>query len=112
VVEKLDWNMAQATGATEIAMESAVGVMLYQMGIGAIAFFAFLVILANRCRTLFLKTGNLQFLFGVVGIGTISANAVLQEEAFYSPLALGFCLLLVACVFGTHWKAQRIAAPS
>jgi hypothetical protein len=112
VVEKLDWNMAQATGATEIAMESAVGVMLYQMGIGAIAFFAFLVILANRCRTLFLKTGNMQFLFGVVGIGTISANAVLQEEAFYSPLALGFCLLLVACVIGTHWKAQRIAAPS
>jgi hypothetical protein len=49
-------------------------------------------------------------MFAFVGIVTISTNAVLQEEAFYSPLALGFCLLLVGTAFGTHWREESFAA--
>jgi hypothetical protein len=34
----------------------------------------------------------------------ISANAVLKEEAFYSPLALGFAMLLIGTIFGTYFR--------
>jgi hypothetical protein len=100
----VDWEHAQATGATSIPVESAVGVMLYQMGIGSFVFFGFLAALAVAARRLLKETGNPDFLFAFVGIVTISANAVLQEEAFYSPLALAFCLLLAGVAFGTHWR--------
>jgi hypothetical protein len=44
------------------------------------------------------------FLFAFVSIIVICANAVLQEEAFFSPLALGFCLTLVDLAIGSHWR--------
>jgi len=34
---------------------------------------------------------------------------VLQEEAFYSPLALSFCLLLVGVSLGTRWREMAAA---
>ena len=80
---------AQGEGAAAVPVESAVGVMLYQMGIGSAVFFGFLAaiaIVAGRCL---LQTGRPDFLFAFVAVVTISANAVLQEEAFFSPLALG-----------------------
>ena len=106
----LDWDRAQAHGVAAVPVESAVGVMLYQMGIGSMVFFGFLAALAVSARRLLLKTGNPEFLFAFVAVVTISTNAVLQEEAFYSPLALGFCLLLVGTAFGTHWREESMAA--
>ncbi|TIU53492.1 MAG: hypothetical protein E5W25_36575, partial [Mesorhizobium sp.] len=84
-----------------VPVESAVGVMLYQMGVGSFIFFGFLAALAVAARRQLIETGDPDFLFAFVGIVTISANAVLQEEAFYSPLALSFCLLLVGVSLGT-----------
>lgn len=106
----LDWDRAQAHGVAAVPVESAVGVMLYQMGVGSMVFFGFLAALAVTARRLLLQTGNPEFLFAFVAIVTISANAVLQEEAFYSPLALGFSLLLVGTAFGTHWREESRAA--
>ena len=103
-VGKLNWGEAQATGATGIPVESAVGVMLYQMGIGSFVFFGFLFSLVVKCRRLFLTTHDPRFLFCVVTITTLSFNAVLQEEAFYSPLALGLCLSLVACQLAEAYR--------
>ena len=105
----LNWQNAQAQGAASVPVESAVGVMLYQMGIGSLVFFGFLAALAVALRRQLIETRDPDFLFGFVGIVTISANAVLQEEAFYSPLALAFCLLLVGTSLGTRW---RLAAAS
>lgn len=102
--ENLDWQRAQATGATAVPIESAVGVMLYQMGVGSAVFFGFLAAIAVKARQLLLRTGSLDFWFAFVGVVAISANAVLQEEAYYSPLALGFCLLLAGISFGTHLR--------
>jgi len=93
-----------------VPVESAVGVMLYQMGVGSMVFFGFLAALAVTARRLLLKTGNPEFLFAFVAVVTISTNAVLQEEAFYSPLALGFSLLLVGTALGTHWREESLAA--
>jgi hypothetical protein len=100
----LNWQNAQAQGAASVPVESAVGVMLYQMGIGSLVFFGFLAALAVALRRQLIRTHDPDFLFGFVGIVTISANAVLQEEAFYSPLALAFCLLLAGTSLGTRWR--------
>ena len=102
--EHVDWEHAQRVGATSVAMESAVGVMLYQMGIGAFVFFGFLAALALSAWRLLRKTGDPEFLFSFVAVVAISANAVLQEEAFYSPLALGLCMLLIGTAFGNHFR--------
>lgn len=105
----LDWDRAQGEGVASIPVESAVGVMLYQMGLGSIVFFGFLAALAISARRQLIATGDPDFLFAFVAIVTITSNAVLQEEAFFSPLALGFCLLLVGVSFGTRWRALALA---
>jgi hypothetical protein len=101
----LDWDRAQGEGAAAVPVESAVGVMLYQMGIGSFVFFGFLAALAVSAGRRLIETGRPDFLFAFVAIVTISANAVLQEEAFFSPLALGLALLLTGVSFGTHIRA-------
>nr|WP_298093977.1 hypothetical protein [uncultured Shinella sp.] len=98
----LDWDRAQGEGAAAVPVESAVGVMLYQMGIGGFLFFGFLAALATTAGRRLIETGRPDFLFAFVAVVTISANAVLQEEAFFSPLALGLALLLTGVSFGTH----------
>jgi hypothetical protein len=102
----LDWDRAQGEGAAAVPVESAVGVMLYQMGVGSFAFFGFLAVLAVAAGRRFRKSGSPDFLFAFVTVVTISANAVLQEEAFFSPLALGLCLLLVGVAFGTDIRQR------
>jgi hypothetical protein len=102
--DTVDFQLAQATGATDIPVESAVGVMLYQMGIGAFVFFGFVAAVAVICRRLFLKTGDELFAFGFIALVVTSANAVLQEEAYLSPLALGFSLLLIGVSLGSYWR--------
>lgn len=104
----LDWGMSQMQGIANVPAESAIGVMLYQMGIGAFSVLALLILVVATCRRLFLRTGHPGFLFGFVGVAVIVANGVLQEEAMFSPLALGFCLLLVALSLGEYW---RVTAP-
>jgi hypothetical protein len=106
----LDWEHAQATGATTVPVESAVGVMLYQMGVGSIVFFAFLAALAWSARKNIIRTGSGDFWFAFVTVVTISANAVLQEEAFYSPLALGLSLLLAGESMGGSFREAAAAA--
>ncbi|WP_421581227.1 hypothetical protein [Shinella sp. M31] len=101
----LDWDRAQGEGAAAVPVESAVAVMLYQMGIGSFVFFGFLAALAVSAGRRLIETGRPDFLFAFVAIVTISANAVLQEEAFFSPLALGLALLLTGVSFGTHIRA-------
>lgn len=98
----VNWNRAQATGYTSIPVESAVGVMLFQMGIGSFAFFGLIIAIATTARRYLFETGNRDFLFAFVCVTAISANAVLQEEAYFSPLALGLCLLIVGSSLGTH----------
>ena len=104
----LDWDRAQGEGIAAVPVESAVGVMLYQMGIGGFAFLGFLSALAATAGKNLLRTGHPDFLFSFVAIVTISANAVLQEEAFFSPLALGFCLLLTGLALGTSINRRTI----
>ena len=101
----INWDLAQAEGAAGTPMESALGVMLYQMGIGSFVFLGFLGVLVRTAWRAFRDSGKLAILFLFVSVVAISANAVLQEEAYFSPLALGFCLLLGGVSLGSHWNA-------
>jgi hypothetical protein len=78
-----EWNLNQLYGA-EIPLESAIGVLLYQMGVGATAV-AYTIWTAFRSSVHHLKsvTGLLP-----IAIAVVTVNGLLQEEAF-SPYALG-----------------------
>ncbi len=94
------WQKMQNAGAADVGLESAVGVMLYQMGVGCFAIFTALIALlwaapfgtAGRGRA-----ASTDLLF--IGLWIGLTNGVFQEEA-YSPYAVGllvlFCSILVA----------------
>ncbi len=100
----INWDLAQAEGAAGTPMESTVGVLLYQMGVGSIVIFGFVAAIAWTSWRTYRQTGDLALLFPMVAAIVISANAVLQEEAYFSPLALGLSLLLAGVTLGSHWN--------
>jgi hypothetical protein len=102
----LDWNISQQQGIANVPVESAIGVMLYQMGVGTFAYLAFIAIILLGCKRLFSSTGDPAFLFSFASAAVITANGLLQEEAMFAPLALGLCLLLTGVEFGNHWRNQ------
>ncbi len=106
--EERDWSRWQLEGIADVPIESAAGVMLYQMGVGALAFFALLFALVRVCRSRYLETGDPAFLYSIVLVATVSTNAVLQEEAFYSPLALGFGMVLVGLTLGADLRRGSV----
>ncbi len=99
-VSRAYWEKMQHAGAADVGLESAVGVMLYQMGIGSAAVFAALVKLLQKApfgtapRP---RAAPTDLLFIGLWIGLV--NGVFQEEA-YSPYAVGllvlFCAILAA----------------
>ncbi len=99
-VSKAYWEKMQHAGAADVGLESAVGVMLYQMGVGSVVVFAALVKLLQKApfgaapRSGKAPTGLL-----FIGLWIGLTNGVFQEEA-YSPYAVGllvlFCAILAA----------------
>lgn len=102
----VDWQRAQAIGSADVPVESAIGVMLYQLGIGSAIFLGLLIALGHRLAALYAKWRVPVQLFGFTAIATICANAFFQEEAFFSPLALGLCLLLSGLALGEATTRQ------
>lgn len=96
----VDWEQAQAEGYTSIPVESAVGVLLYQMGVGALVLIGFVVMIGQRMWRAFVIHRRPEFLWGAVALWTIAVNGVFQEEAFFAPLALGTALILVGTSLG------------
>jgi hypothetical protein len=98
----LDWQEWQKTGV-DFALESAVGVLLYQMGVSAIAVITPAVALVKTAfgRAAKGRPGTARWaqpepvdiLF--IAIAVILANGIFQEEA-YSPYGLGLLTLLGA----------------
>ncbi len=94
------WQKMQAAGAADVGLESAVGVMLYQMGIGCVAVFAALIRLLQKApfgTAPLAGAAPTDLMFIGLWIGLV--NGVFQEEA-YSPYAVGllvlFCGILAA----------------
>src|SRR4029079_1766348 len=70
----VNWDLAQAEGAAETPMESAIGVMIYQMGGGSIVYLSFLVAIARASWRTYRKSGDFAVLFPFVAVVAVSAN--------------------------------------
>ena len=90
-----DWQRAQYQGYTDIAVESAIGVILYQMGVNALAFVAFYAWVGWLLWANYLATNNQVSLLGAFAIPIALANGLFHEEALFAPLCLGLIVLVV-----------------
>ena len=109
VFAAIDWSKYQSEGAADIAVESAVGVMFYQLGVaafGAVAFYLWLIRLTWRLHA---QTRAPALAFAVGAMATILINGFFQEEAWFSPLALGLVLGLTGLSLGAADRALAVA---
>lgn len=96
----IDWSRSQNLGSTDVAVESAVGVLLYQMGVVAIALLALLIAVVAILWRNYLRTRDRTPAALALGLLTITVNGIFQEEALFSPLALGLMLALCGMALG------------
>jgi hypothetical protein len=102
----IDWSAAQQAGTLEGAAESAIGVMLYQMGIGSLMPLGFVLAMALKAWRLYASSGILVQGLAAFGTMTVLANGIFQEEALFAPPALGLLLCLTGLVIGHHLRTQ------
>ncbi|MEY9124424.1 hypothetical protein [Bradyrhizobium yuanmingense] len=102
----IDWSAAQAAGTIDGAVESAIGVLLYQMGIAAFVPLAFYFAMALKAWRLYASSGYLTQGLAGFGILVVLLNGLFQEEALFAPLALGLMLSLAGLVIGSHARMQ------
>jgi hypothetical protein len=100
----IDWSRSQNMGSTDVAVESAVGVLLYQMGVAAIALLALLIAVVVILWRNYLRTRDRTPAALALGLLTITVNGIFQEEALFSPLALGLMLALCGTALGRDYR--------
>lgn len=103
-VSAIDWSRSQWLGHTDVAVESAIGVLLYQMGVAAILIVALLGWVAARLWNLYKRTGERLYAAGALGILVITVNGIFQEEALFAPLALGIMAALAGLLLGRAYR--------
>ena len=102
----IDWSAAQKAGSIDGAVESAVGVLLYQMGIAALVPLGFYFAIALKAWRLYASSGILTQGLAAFGVMVVLVNGIFQEEALFAPPALGLLLCLTGLVIGNHIRAQ------
>lgn len=105
----IDWSAAQQAGAVDGAFESAVGVLLYQMGVAALVPLGLYFLIAIRTWRLYARTGILTQGLAAFGIMSVLVNGIFQEEALFAPPALGLLLCLAGLVIGNALRAPEAA---
>jgi hypothetical protein len=107
-VSALDWSRSQMVGHTDVAVESATGVLLYQLGFAALLVLGVLGWVALRLWSLYRRTGDRLQAAAALAILTLLANGIFQEEALFAPLALGMVAAFAGLVLGA---AYRVPGP-
>lgn len=97
---QLDWGSFQRSGASSVAVESAFGVLIYQMGVCAVAVIGFYLWIARQGWRLFRSTGAPAFAFATSGIAICLVNGLFQEDAYFVPLSLPVLMGLVGLTLG------------
>lgn len=97
---RIDWSRAQNLGRTEGAFESAVGVLLYQMGVGALIVIGAAVLIALRAWRIAASRRDPALALCALAVLCILVNGIFQEEALFSPLAFGLILLFTGLALG------------
>ncbi len=102
---KLDWSSFQRSGAATVAVESAFGVLLYQLGVCTAFLIAFYLWVAWTGWHLFKVTRAPAHAFIMGAIAFCLVNGLYQEEAYFVPLSLPVVMGLVALTLGTTDRA-------
>jgi hypothetical protein len=103
-VSAIDWSRSQSIGHTDVAVESAVGVLLYQMGVAGIVLLAVIAWIAVKLWAIYRGTGDRFYAAGAIGTLTILVNGIFQEEALFAPLALGVMAALAGLMLGNAYR--------
>lgn len=106
---KLDWSAFQSAGASEVAVESAFGVLLFQMGVCIVFVIGFYLWIARCSWRLFLAARAPALAFAAGGLLICLVNGLYQEEAYFVPLSLPVIMGLVALTLGA---TDRALSPS
>lgn len=104
----IDWSKSQHEGATDLAVESAVGVLLFQLGLASAAFFLFYSWISSIAWRLFSATNAPALAFTGTAILITLVNGLFQEEAYFAPLALGLVMGFAGLSLGA---TDRAVAP-
>jgi hypothetical protein len=102
----IDWSAAQQAGTVDGAVESATGVLLYQMGMAALLPLGFYFAMALKTWRLYASSGNLTQGLASFGVIVVLFNGLFQEEALFAPPALGLLCCLTGMAIGNHIRTQ------
>jgi hypothetical protein len=102
---QLKWDDFQHAGATDVAVESSVGVLFFQMGVAALAWFAFYFWVAAVAWRLYLETRAPALTFVTSAILVSLANGLFQEEAYFAPFSLAFVMGFCGLILGATDRA-------
>jgi hypothetical protein len=97
---EIDWSKYQHMGAADVAVESAIGVLLFQMGVAGFGLLAIYLWMARTAWRLFKAWRAPALAFSASAIAIILVNGLFQEEALFAPLGLGLVLSLTGLTFG------------
>jgi O-antigen ligase len=109
-VATYDWSRSQQLGHTDLALESAVGVLLYQMGIAGLIALGVLLWIAFILWRQFRLTGDRMALVAALGMLAVMVNGMFQEEALFAPLAMGLMCTFAGVVLGSTYRLSPIHA--
>jgi hypothetical protein len=111
-VSAFDWSKSQQLGHTDVALESAIGVLLYQMGVAGLVVLGVLFWIVLALWRHYRLTGERLYAAAALGTAAITVNGIFQEEAMFAPLALGFMLGFAGLMLGGIYRSpqQRTAA--
>jgi hypothetical protein len=94
----IDWSRSQALGKTDHPVESAVGVLLYQMGFAGLVLCWINARIAWTVWIASLANGSALLKVLAFGLLATTVNGVFQEEALFAPLALGLMMAFAGIV--------------
>ncbi|MEQ1942420.1 hypothetical protein ABMA32_08365 [Mesorhizobium sp. VNQ89] len=101
----IDWPAAQAAGRTPFAVESAVGVLMSQIGVFAFVVIGAYVWIAWRVLRIARETGNDLHAAAAFALAAIVVTGLFQEEAYFAPLALAVFMALAGMIVGAAGRA-------
>jgi hypothetical protein len=95
-------------GRTPFPVESAVGVLIYQIGIFALAVIGAYLWISWRLMLVAQRTGNSLHAAAAFALAPTVATGLFQEEAYFSPLALGLFAALAGMIIGASIRTNLL----
>jgi hypothetical protein len=108
-VSAFDWSRSQQLGHTDVALESATGVLLYQMGVAGLVVLSVLFWIVLTLWRHYRVTADRLCAAAALGTAAITVNGIFQEEAMFAPLALGFMLGFAGLILGGIYHSPQSA---